>query len=609
MLESPPVPNLPGDGIPVAPSLEGALENARIPSVGAVISGRVALISLLAVGLGLIVGFIAEFLLRLIGLVTNLAFHHRFSMEFASPAGHHLGGWVIFVPVLGGLLVGLLARFGSAAIRGHGIPEAMEQVLLNESRIPARITILKPLSAAIAIGTGGPFGAEGPIIATGGALGSLVGQFVPTSSLERKTLLAAGAAAGMAATFGSPVSAVLLAVELLLFEMRPRSIIPVALAAVAATGVRFSLVGIKPIFPMSALATPNGITLGLYILVGALVGVASVYATKAVYWIEDTFEHLPVHWMWWPAIGGLAVGIIGYFVPRTLGVGYDNIQSILSADLIGTTLLVLCLTKFVSWAIALGSGTSGGTLAPLFTIGGALGALIGSMLAALLPHAGIDPRMCALVGMAAIFAGASRAMLASAVFAFEITLQPIGLMPLLGGCAVAYMISALMMRHSIMTEKLARRGVRVPAEYTADHLDQLLVKDFASRKVAHFEARTTLAEARKWLTSGAEGCTHQGFPVVDADGRAIGMVMACELTASTQPASTPVADLISRPLAVAFEGTSLREAADHMLREGVGRLPVVAANQRLIGILTRSDLLEANTTRLESWVATWRTPG
>ncbi|MBL0311566.1 MAG: chloride channel protein [Holophagaceae bacterium] len=580
--------------------MEGALENARIPSVGAVIDGRVVFISLLAMGLGLAVGFIAEFLIRLIGLVTNLAFYHRFSMEFTSPAGHHLGGWVIIVPVLGGLLVGLMARYGSTAIRGHGIPEAMEQVLLNESRIPARITILKPLSAAIAIGTGGPFGAEGPIIATGGALGSLVGQFIPTTALERKTLLAAGAAAGMAATFGSPVSAVLLAVELLLFEMRPRSIIPVALAAVVATGVRFSLVGIKPIFPMTTLSTPDGLTLGLYILVGALVGLASVYVTKAVYWIEDAFEHLPMHWMWWPAIGGLAVGAIGYFVPRTLGVGYDNIQSILSADLIGTTLLVLCLAKFISWSIALGSGTSGGTLAPLFTIGGALGALMGGVFAKLLPHAGIDPRMCALVGMAAIFAGASRAMLASAVFAFEITLQPIGLMPLLGGCAAAYMISALMMRHSIMTEKLARRGVRVPAEYTADHLDQLLVKDFASRNVAFFTARTTLEEARAWLASRDEGSAHQGFPILDEEGRAIGMVMARELMDTAKLPSTQLSELMSRPLAVAFEGTSLREAADHMIREGVGRLPVVDSGQRLIGILTRSDLLEAHITRLES---------
>ncbi|MFN8010497.1 MAG: chloride channel protein [Holophagaceae bacterium] len=600
MIEDSSYQGLPGDGIPVAPSMEGPLENARIPLVGVVINGRVAFLSLLAALLGVAVGYIAEALVRLIALVTNLAFHHRLSVDFASPSSHHLGWAVVLVPVGGGLLVGLMARYGSAAIRGHGIPEAMEQVLLNESRIPARITILKPLSAAISIGTGGPFGAEGPIIATGGALGSLVGQFVPMSGLERKTLLAAGAAAGMAATFGAPVSAVLLAVELLLFEMRPRSIIPVALATVAATGVRISLVGVRPVFPMAGLAVPDGLTLGLYILVGALVGVASVYVTKAVYWIEDAFEHLPIHWMWWPALGGLAVGALGFLVPRTLGVGYDNIQAILSADLVGTTLLVLCLAKFASWAVALGSGTSGGTLAPLFTIGGALGALLGEAGSHFLPHAGLDPRMCALVGMAAIFAGASRAMLASAVFAFELTLQPIGLMPLLGGCAASYMISALLMRHSIMTEKLARRGVRVPSEYTADLLDQLTAKDFAAKQVASLPARMPLREARAWLDARAPGSFHQGFPVVDEGSCPVGVVMRQELLHSELDGSRPVIDLVRRPVAVALEGNSLREAADHMLREGVGRLPVVDGERRLVGILTRSDLLQAHARRLES---------
>jgi H+/Cl- antiporter ClcA len=399
----------------------------------------VAFIGALATILGLALGLIAEGLLRLIGLVTNLAYYHRLSSSFASPAGHHLGWTVLFVPVLGGLVVGLMARHGSAAIRGHGIPEAMEQILLNESRIPPRITLLKPLSAAVAIGTGGPFGAEGPIIATGGALGSLVGQFLAMSTLERKTLLAAGAAAGMAATFGSPVSAVVLAVELLLFEYHPRSIIPVVLASVAATAVRYALVGFGPVFPIPALASPTASTLGVYIAIGALMGLASVGVTKAVYHIEDSFERLPIHWMWWPALGGLAVGLIGLWVPRTLGVGYENIQGVLSARLAGTALLTLLVAKFLSWAIALGSGTSGGTLAPLFTLGGAAGALVGGGITALFPGAGVDPRICALVGMAAIFAGASRTMLASAIFVFETTLQPLGLLPLLGGCAAAYL--------------------------------------------------------------------------------------------------------------------------------------------------------------------------
>ncbi|WP_243286355.1 chloride channel protein [Geothrix terrae] len=590
----------PGEGLPVAPSLAPTLENARIPLERTVVDGRVALISLLALALGVAAGYLAELLVRLIGLVTNLAYHHRFSTEFASPAGHHLGWPAIFIPAAGGILVGLMARYGSRAIRGHGIPEAMEQVLLNESRIPARITFLKPLSAAIAIGTGGPFGAEGPIIATGGALGSLLGQVLSTTALERKTLLAAGAAAGMAATFGSPVSAVLLAVELLLFEMRPRSIIPVALASVAATGVRFSLVGIRPVFPMPTLATPGGSALAIYIALGALVGLASVYVTRAIYWIEDGFEHLPIHWMWWPALGGLAVGGVGYFVPHTMGVGYDNIQAILSANLLGTGLLVLCLAKFLSWSIALGSGTSGGTLAPLFTLGGALGALLGGLIAAAFPEAGVDPRICALVGMAAIFAGASRAMLASAVFAFETTLQPLGLLPLLGGCSAAYLISALMMRNSIMTEKLARRGIRVPEEYSADFLDQVLVQDAASSPVVTLEADQSLDSVRCWIEAGADGASHHGFPVVDGDGSVIGVLTRRDLLEASHPPDAPVRDLVHRELAVAFGGNSLRQAADHMVREAVGRLPVLDAESRLVGILTRSDLLEAHTARLAS---------
>jgi len=590
--------NLPGGGIPVAPGLEPI--DARAPRVLPVIDRRVAGIAALAMGLGLAAGFLAEALLRLIGLVTNLAYHHRFAFSPASPADSGLGWTLVFVPVAGGLLVGILARYGSKAIRGHGIPEAMEQVLLNESRIPARVTFLKPLSAAIAIGTGGPFGAEGPIIATGGALGSLLGQHLPVTAQERKTLLAAGAAAGMAATFGSPVAAVLLAVELLLFELRPKSLIPVALACVAATGVRFALHGVRPVFPMAPMGPAGGWPLAACIGVGAVMGLVSVGVTRAVYGIEDAFERLPLHWMWWPALGGLAVGLIGLAVPATLGVGYGNIEAVLGGKLALGALLVLGVAKFLSWAVALGSGTSGGTLAPLFTIGGALGGLLGHLLAAVFPHAGIDPRVCALVGMAAIFAGAARCLLTSAVFAFEITLQPMGLMPLLGGCAAAYMISAWSMRTSIMTEKLARRGVRVPMEYPADHLDQVLVRDHATREVTTLMAWDRVERVRAWLSSGAPGTTHQGFPVVDEAGRPIGLLMARELRDPALEPGRELRSLIARPVAVALEGSSLREAADLMVREQVGRLPVVGPDGRLSGILTRSDLLDAHGPRLRA---------
>lgn len=320
-------------GIPVAPSLSPALHGIDLPEEQQIVSKRIVYISALAVLVAFLSGFIAQGLMSLIYFFTNVFFYQTLSFSSSSPANNSLGLFVMAIPVIGGFVVGLMARYGSKGIRGHGIPEAMETILINESRIPARLTFLKPISAAISIGTGGPFGAEGPIIATGGALGSLLGQLLKTTAHERKILLAAGAAAGMAATFGSPVSAVILAVELLLFEFRPRSIIPVALAAATATGVRMALVGSAPVFAMTELDQPNGLALSLYICLGAFIGVASVAVTRIVYAVEDFFERLPIHWMWWPMLGGIVVGIIGYFAPHTFGVGYDNIEQILSGSM------------------------------------------------------------------------------------------------------------------------------------------------------------------------------------------------------------------------------------------------------------------------------------
>lgn len=446
---------------------------------------RTLVLSGFAIAIGAGAVFIGYCLLTLIDLCTNIAFYGRFSFDVTSPADNQLGVFAIGVPVIGALIIGIMARYGSGAIRGHGIPEAMEQILVNESRISPRVTILKPLSAAVSIGTGGPFGAEGPIIATGGALGSLLGQLIHTTPDERKTLLAAGAAAGMAAIFGSPVSAVLLAIELLLFEYRPRSLIPVAFAAATATGLRIAYMGSEATFAMPTIAQPSGAALTTYIVIGAVVGLASVFVTRALYAIEAGFERLPIHWMWWPALGAIFVGVIGFFEPRTLGVGYDNIRGILTGDIVGLTVLALITLKFLSWSIALGSGTSGGTLAPLFTIGGGLGAILGTAITIFAPSLNVDPRIAALVGMAAIFAGASRALLTSVVFAFETTLQPIGLLPLLGGCSAAFLTSSLMMRYTIMTEKLARRGTYVPTEYVAIDPDELESRDAQAVRKRH----------------------------------------------------------------------------------------------------------------------------
>lgn len=586
--------------LPLAPSLDPTLAAAHMPRQFLPLDRRVLWISFVAVLLGAVVAVVAKVLTALIGLITNLSFYGRWSYAFVSPAGHHLGAWVIIVPAIGGLIVGAMARWGSRAIRGHGIPEAMEQVLLNESRIPPRITWLKPVSSAIAIGTGGPFGAEGPIIATGGALGSLIAQLMHVTADERKTLLAAGAAAGMAAVFSAPISAVLLAIELLLFERRARSLIPVALATSAGTGIRYLLEGNAPMFPMPHLATPTLTALLVYVLMGLAIGVISVGITRLTYAIEDGFEKLPIHWMWWPALGGIVVGIIGYYMPRTLGVGYSNISAVLGGQIGLGAMLALCLLKLLSWSVALGSGTSGGTLAPLFTIGGAMGGVFGLALTVVAPWLRIDPHMAALVCMAAIFAGASRAFLTSVVFAFETTQQPHGLLPLLAACAAAYLISGLLMRNTIMTEKIVRRGVRVPSDYAADYLDQIYAGDACTRNVVTLHGGQTVDEVRQWLLSAGSAAKHQGFPVVDANGQLIGVVTRRQLHDTSSDGNAPVQSLVQRPPLIVREDHTLREAADHMVEWDVGRLVVVSKDvpHRMVGIITRGDLLAAHARRL-----------
>ncbi len=611
MTDMPPhVPASPADGLPVAPSLSPALASVHAPPEYNPIDRRVIAISGLAMIVGVASALIAIILVHLIGFITNLAYYGRLSGAFSPPDTNRWGVWSVFVPIIGAVIVGLMARYGAAAIRGHGIPEVMERILYNRSQISPKIMFLKPLSAAIAIGTGGPFGAEGPIIATGGAAGSLLGQIIHVTADERKTLLAAGAAGGMAATFGSPVSAVLLAVELLLFEYRPRSVIPVALASAVAVGVRSLFMGSGPVFAIPVLQQPSLPALVIYVLLGAVIGAFAVFTTRTIYWLEDMYEELPIHWMWWPTVGAVVVGLIGLIDQRTLGVGYANIERIIGGEIVGRALLMLVVLKFISWAVYLGSGTSGGTLAPLFTIGGGLGALIGDGIASVAPGLGVDVHVAALVGMASIFAGASHALLTSVVFAFETTRQPMGLLPLLAGCSTAYLVALFLLRNSIMTEKLARRGTPVRTEYTADFLDRVLVRDAASRDVVTVSDGQTLGELRAWLATRHPDTTHQGFPVLEPDGTLLGVVTRRDLLDPAHAESVIVRTIVSRRPAVVFESNTLREAADHMVHESVGRLPVVRRDDplRVVGILSRSDLLSAHRIRLDAALVTEAPP-
>jgi len=433
---------------------------------------RVLLLSAIAVALGVVGTVLAVVLLDLIALCTNLFFYHWFSTATTSPALHQLGAWVIVVPALGGLLVGLMARFGSERIRGHGIPEAIEAILIRGSRVEPRLALLKPLSAAIAIGSGGPFGAEGPIVMTAGACGSLVAQFFHLSSAERKTLLVSGAAAGMSAVFATPLAAVLLAVELLLFEWKPRSLVPAALAATTAAAARRLVLGAGPVFPVSHHSAVVGLAgLGACVIAGLAAGCLSMLLTRAVYASEDAFERLPLHWMWWPAIAGLAVGFGGWLFPRALGVGYDTIGALLQGGLPLDSIVGVLLVKSSVWAIALGSGTSGGVLAPLLMIGGALGGLEE------LVFPGFGAGFWPLVSMAAMLGGTMRTPLTAVVFALELTHDFDMLLPLLAAVTVAYALTVLTVRRSILTEKIARRGYHLTREYSIDPLEIVFVRE------------------------------------------------------------------------------------------------------------------------------------
>src|SRR5690242_4156654 len=413
---------------------------------------RILLVSFLAAGIGLIAGCIAFLLYKLIGLFTNLAFYGHFSTMFVSARHNHLGWWVIPIPVIGGLIVGIMAKYGSPKIKGHGIPEAMEAVLVNRSRIEPRVAILKPISAAIAIGTGGPFGAEGPIIQTGGAVGSLVGQIFHTTASERKVLLACGAAACMSATFNTPIAGVILAIELLLFEFKSRSFIPPVIASTLATAVHLQVLGSGPMFAVGAVDFGVPTALPFYLVLGILCGLAAIGFSKSLYWVEDLFEKLPVDDMWWPAIGALGLGIIGYFVPRVLGVGYDTISDILNNNLPLKLLLIIMVAKGLALIVSLGSGTSGGLLAPMFMSSAALGGAFAMGVNYLFPGQHLAPGAFAVVAMGAVFGAASRATFTFIIFAFEITRDYNSVLPLMLVSVIADGVAMLFTNTSIMTE-------------------------------------------------------------------------------------------------------------------------------------------------------------
>jgi H+/Cl- antiporter ClcA len=567
---------------------------------------RLLLMSVLAAGIGLAAGGVAFLLYRLIGLFTNLFFFHRWDASFVSARTNHLGLWVIVTPVIGGIIVGVMAKYGTPKIKGHGIPEAMEAVLVNRSRIEPRVAILKPLSAAIAIGTGGPFGAEGPIIQTGGAVGSLVGQAFHTTGAERKVLLACGAAAGMSATFNTPVAGVILAIELLLFEFKTRSFIPLVIASTLATAVHMELLGAGPMFRVKALDFGVPRALPFYLVLGGLCGLAAVGFTKLLYGVEDLFEKLPLDQMWWPAIGALGLGIIGYFVPRVLGVGYDTIDDILNGSLALQLLLVVMVAKAAALVISLGSGTSGGLLAPMFMSSAALGgafALVGNRV---FPSAQLGVGAFALVAMGAVFGAAARATFSFIIFAFEITRDYNAVLPLMLVSVIADGVAMVLMPHSsIMSEKLARRGLRIQQDYETDVLQQVRVAETMDRQAPVIAGETRMRDLAERIARYDPGVSrHQALWIVDGNGQLQGVITRGDVLRALerdQNGAMTVLEAGTRNPVVTYPDEALGTAAERMLANDVGRLPVVARGdpRKLVGYLGRREVMAGLLRRLE----------
>lgn len=554
---------------------------------------RLALLSLLATVIGLLGGGAAFVLIRLIGLLTNALLFHRYAWALPSFAHLQRSPELLVVAAGGGLMVSLLAKW-CPEIRGHGIPEAMEAVLTKQSRIRARTAFAKPLSAVIAIGTGGPFGAEGPIIVTGGALGSLLGQLLPMSPSERKILLACGAAAGMAATFGTPLAAVVLIIELLLFEFSARAFIPLVVSSALAGGVHSAIFGTGPLFAVPA-HDYNGLDkLPLYAVLGVACGLLAVVITKGLVAVEDGYRRLPIPAFWHPVIGAVGFAAIGLAQPRALGVGYDVISDVLLGRIAVAALILLALAKLLAWWVALASGTSGGTLAPLLLIGGAFGSLVGTAINHFVPGAHVSPGAFALVAMAATFGASVRATFAAIVFLFELTRDYQIILPLMLASVAAQAVAGALLRDSLMTEKLTRRGLHVESDFEADVLASASVGDVMTSQVDTLPATVTIREARARIDSGGHGA----YPLVDNTGRCVAIIARQDLLEAGGPGTQPALEHASRDMVTVGPGDSLRTALRRMLEEDVGHLPVLSGD-RLVGMCTRTDILRARQRRID----------
>jgi len=496
------------------------------------------------------------------------------------------GPGVLVGAVIAAVLISLLARW-APAIRGHGIPESMEAILTKQSRVLPRTAIAKPISAALAIGSGAPFGAEGPIIVTGGSIGSLLGQVIKVSPSERKILLAAGAAAGMSATFGAPLASVVLAIELLLFEFSARAFVPLVVAASVAGGMHGVLFGDGPLFHVPVHDYAGLDVLPAFVLLGLACGILAIVVTRGLFALEALYRKLPISDFWHPAIGAVGFATVGLFVPRAMGVGYDAIGDVLASRLALTTVAALAVGKLLAWWLALASGTSGGTLAPILLISASFGTLVGSGLNEVLPGRDVALGAFAVVAMAATFGAATQATFAAMVFVFELTRDYEVVLPLMLATVVADLVYSAVNDDSLMTEKLRRRGVFVGRHYGVDPFVNATVAEIMTTDVEVLRADATVGDARSRFALGG----HAAYPVVDDDRRVVGIVTRGDVLRDDADDDERLLDHASTDVVSVRPTDRAQLALRVMVDESVEHVPVVDGG-RLVGICTRTDLLK-----------------
>jgi chloride channel protein, CIC family len=593
-------------------------ELATIPEVqsrkkgqfGVALEPEVVKICVYAVLVGFVSGLVAQALLELIYLFTNIFYYHRFSFAITNPANHHLGAWAILIPPIGGLLVGVMIYFWEPTLKGHGIPEAMESVLFGHSRMRIRVAILKPLATAFAIGTGGPFGAEGPIIQTGAALGSLFGQAIGLTPYYRRVLLASGAAAGMAATFTAPFAGILVAIELLLFELRARSFIPVALAASVATGVRIYFVGWTPLFPAPAFKLTGMNELWLFAVLGVLMGMVGIAMIRTLSWLEDFFDELPIKHalIWSPAIGALILGIIAYFYPQVLGTSYDTIRDMLNDRLTVGKLIGISVAKFWALVISLGSGTTGGVFAPSLVVGGGLGAAFAIGCQHIFPSLVSNPAFYALAAMAAVFGGIARAPLTSIVFLFELSHNPNALLPLIVCVMISDGFVRLFSRDSIMTIKLVKRGLIVLQDYSVPVLMRARIDQVMHKQFSQLQAEDELREVLKQFSPGDVSF----IPVVEKDGALVGIVEPHDLLRTEPPDHHfKMREIARRDFVLAYPGELIDQVHRDMMLKNSENVVVVepGSARKPAGIARANDILQLRRWLLEEETREEQTKG